>query len=181
MKLSIDRLTESPHEVPLAPEPGWWRGLRETLAELPEEPGSFRFELRAHRMGQDLHLAGRVTGELDLGCGRCLSRYRHPLREEFRLVLEPAGERVPTDPDGVECLARDGVWFGDELDSGWFQGHELDLGTFLREVIALALPVSPCVARSARACAPAAGWIATRSRASARRRVATRRSPSSRR
>ncbi len=94
-------------------------------------------------MGQDLLLEGRVVGEVELGCGRCLSRYRHALREDFRLVLEPAGERVPTDPDGVESLARDGVWLGDELDSGWYQGHELDLGACIREVITLALPVQP--------------------------------------
>lgn len=158
MKLSVDHLTESPSRIPLAPEPGWWEEMRAGLPELPEQPAeSFRFELRAHRMGQDLYLEGRVTGELELGCGRCLSRYRHALREEFRLVLEPAGERVPTDPDGVECLARDGVWFGDELDSGWFQGHELDLGTFLREVIALALPVQPLCREDCKGLCPRCG------------------------
>ena len=108
-------------------------------------------------MGQDLFVEGRVAGEIELGCVRCLSRYRHALREDFRLVLEPAGERVPTDPDGVEHLARDGVWFGDDLDSGWFQGHELDLGMFIREVIALALPVQPLCREDCQGLCPRCG------------------------
>lgn len=158
MKLSVDRLTETPKDIRLAPEVGWWRELHAALPELPEVPGdSFRFELRAHRMGQDLLLEGRVTGELELACGRCLSRYRHALREDFRLVLEPAGGRVPTDPEGVECLAREGIWLGEDLDSGWFQGHELDLGTCIREVIALALPVQPVCREDCRGLCPRCG------------------------
>jgi uncharacterized protein len=158
MKLSIDHLTDTPSQSELVAEPGWWQGMRAALPELPERlEDDFRFEVRAHRMGQDLFLEGRVTGEIELGCGRCLSRYRHALREDFRLVLEPAGERVPTDPDGVEQLARDGVWFADDLDSGWFQGHELDLSTFIREVIALALPVQPLCREDCKGLCPRCG------------------------
>ena len=158
MKLSVDPLMDTPSEIQLAAGSGWWQEMRAALPELPEQAEeTFRFELRAHRMGQDLFLEGRVTGEIELGCGRCLSRYRHALREGFRLVLEPAGERIPTEPDGVECLARDGVWFGDELDSGWFQGHELDLGAFLREVIALAFPVQPLCREDCKGLCPRCG------------------------
>ena len=120
MKLSVDHLTGTPSDIQLTAQSGWWQEMRAALPELSEQEENFRFEVRAHRMGQDVFVEGQVTGEIELGCGRCLSRYRHALREGFRLVLEPAGDRIPTDPDGVECLARDGVWFGDELDSGWF-------------------------------------------------------------
>lgn len=157
MKLPVDQLTDAPQEFRLRPEPGWWLALRASMPELPEDPERFRFELRAHRMGRDLFLEGRVEGELELACGRCLSRYRHALREEFRLVLEPAGERVPTDPEGAESLARDGVWLCDELDSGWFQGHELDLGPCIREVIALALPLQPLCREECRGLCPRCG------------------------
>ena len=158
MKLSVDHLTGTPSEIQLTAESGWWQEMRAALPEIPEQAEeNFRFEVRAHRMGQDLFVEGRVAGEIELGCVRCLSRYRHALREDFRLVLEPAGERVPTDPDGVEHLARDGVWFGDDLDSGWFQGHELDLGTFIREVIALALPVQPLCREDCQGLCPRCG------------------------
>ena len=59
------------------------------------------------------------------------------------MILEPAGARSPADPEAAEALRRDGVCLGDEIEAGWFRGDEIDLGSFFREVISLALPVKP--------------------------------------
>jgi uncharacterized protein len=94
-------------------------------------------------MGEDLHLTGDIEGAVELECGRCLVRYRHRLSEDFRLILEPAGSRVPADPEGAAALARDGLWLGDELEAGWFRGHEIHLESVFLELVLLALPVKP--------------------------------------
>jgi uncharacterized protein len=94
-------------------------------------------------MGEDLYIEGNVEGCLELECGRCLARYRHLLREPFRLVLEPAGGRTPADREDADALARDGVCLGDEIESGRFRGSEIELGAFFLEVVSLALPVQP--------------------------------------
>lgn len=158
MKLLVERLGDSPSTHAFEADLAWWRELLERAPELEESPREgFRFELRAHRMGADVYLEGAATGTLELGCGRCLARYRHALRESFRLVLEPAGSRVPSDPETARTLARSGMCLGDELEAGWFQGTEIDLGEFFHEVIALALPVQPVCREECRGLCPRCG------------------------
>jgi uncharacterized protein len=144
VKLSVHQLSETPTAQVFAVTPAWCRasaGVGTELAEAIVEALEFRVE--AHRMGADLLLQGEVRGQLELSCGRCLERYRAPLQERFRLVLEPAGHRVPADPEGAAALARDGLFLSDELETGWFRGDEIDLSSFIHEVIALLIPVQP--------------------------------------
>lgn len=158
MKLLVDRLSETPTPQVFHASPAWWRSLGHVSAEVAEaiaEPLEFRFD--AHLMGADLFLEGEASGSLELTCGRCLARYRAPIRERFRLVLEPAGHRVPADPEGAAALARDGLFLGDELESGWFQGSEIDLSAFIHEVIALLLPVQPLCREDCRGLCPRCG------------------------
>jgi uncharacterized protein len=144
MKLLVDRLTATPSEFCCHADSAWWRAVMPDQPGLPREilePFALRFE--AHRMGSDVYLEGTAEGAIELECSRCLARYRHALGEPFRLVLEPAGERSPADPEATEALAKDGVCLGDEIEAGWFRGDEIHLGAFFRELISLALPVQP--------------------------------------
>jgi uncharacterized protein len=144
MKILVDRLTVTPTEFSFAGHASWWGSVKPEQRELPQEllePIGFRIE--AHRMGEEVYLEGRAEGVVELQCSRCLARYRHVLREPFRLVLEPAGDRSPADPEAAEALANDGVCLGDEIEAGWFRGNEIHLRAFFREVISLALPVKP--------------------------------------
>ena len=164
MKLLVDRLDETPVRHDFSATPEWWQqwsaeaGPRAGGAEVTgavEEAIECRVD--AHRMGLDLFLQGELDGELALSCGRCLARYRAPIRERFRLVLEPAGHRVPADPEGAAGLARDGLFLSDELEAGWFQGSEIDLSAFVHEVIALLLPVQPVCRDDCRGLCPRCG------------------------
>jgi uncharacterized protein len=144
MKILLDRLTGTPAPFTFEAKPAWWRercdGDRELDHQLAE---SFRIEIIAHRMGSDLYLEGSLSGAVEAECSRCLARYRHALREGFRLVLEPAGDRVPADPDSAEALQKEGLCLGEDLEAGWYRGYELQLDSFFAELIALAMPVQP--------------------------------------
>jgi len=158
MKLLVDRITEETSEHAFEPDPTWWEEAGAFISELAAaDRGSFAVALRAHRMGGDLYLAGRLEGRVELGCSRCLARYVQPLHEEFRLVLEPAGERVLAEPEAAKALERDGLALADELEAGWFQGAELHLGAFFRELVALALPVQPLCREDCRGLCPRCG------------------------
>ena len=154
MKLLVDRIKDSPAEYRFEASEAWCADARSVVPELAEPPV---VELRAHRMGSDLYLEGVVTGSLELECSRCLARYRPPLREPFRLVLEPAGARVPSEPEAARQLARLGMCLGDELEMGWYQGAEIDLGGFVRELLALAPPVQPLCREQCRGLCPRCG------------------------
>lgn len=158
MKLLVDRLKDSPLSLHFDEDRSWRAELEETDPELAAalaEP--IAADVRAHRMGQDLYVEGRVTTGLELECGRCLARYRAPLSEPFRLVLTPAGSRVPAEPESARALARHGLCLGDELETGMYQGHEIEFGGFFRELLALALPVQPVCREACKGLCPSCG------------------------
>lgn len=158
MKLLVDRITDSPRRYDFEAEPAWWENAAVLVPELGgADREAFHVAVSAHKMGEALYVEGEVRGRLSLECSRCLCRYDSPLHEPFRLVLEPAGERVPTEPEAAAALARDGLCLGDDVETGWFRGRELDLGPFLREVVTLALPVQPLCREDCRGLCPRCG------------------------
>jgi len=144
MKLLVDRMTDSPEPYDFEADSAWWQEAGASfgmVAEALVEP--FRFGVRAHTMGEELFLEGEAAGVLEFECSRCLARYRESIREPFRLLLEPAGNRVPAEPEAARRLAEDGMCLGDDLDTGLYKGSEVVLDEFFREVVALALPAKP--------------------------------------
>jgi len=145
MKISVDGLTATPAVQRYAPGEDWWRpgfpaesGIDEL--EWVSEPV---FDLSLAKVGQNIELSGHFEGAIRTPCGRCLKRYRHALQSAFHLTLAPLSDQVPVDPEGGESLERDGICLGEELESGWYRGDELELDSFLSEVIALAWPAQP--------------------------------------
>jgi len=144
MKILVDRLEATPTSFQFEGDAAWWGGNLPAQGDLPRElTEPCRFAVTAYTLGEDVLLEGTGEGGFELECSRCLARYRHPLRETFRLVLEPAGARLPADPEGRETLTRTGVVMGDELESGWFRGSEIHLDSFFRELLTGALPLQP--------------------------------------
>jgi uncharacterized protein len=156
--MHVDRLDATPSRFDFEAGSGWWRAAMSEDRELPRELDEpFHVRLSAHRIGDDVFLDGAVEGSLPLECARCLARYRHMLREPFRLALEPAGARQPTDPEGVASLARYGMCLAEELETGWYRGDPIDLSGFFHEVVCLALPVKPLCREDCRGLCPRCG------------------------
>ena len=158
VKFSVDRLTDTPTSLRFEADAAWWRDSSAVRGEFADAlRGPLRFELSAYTMGREVYVEGAAQADLELGCSRCLARYRFALREPFRIVLEPAGERVPVEPEAAPTFARDGLCLGDELEAGWYRGSEIDLTSYLREVVALALPVQPLCTQECRGLCPRCG------------------------
>jgi len=158
MKLLVERLSTTPTALAFDADASWWEavGSGRDAAE-PQLHGEAHFTLSAQKLAEEIYIEGEARAEFECTCSRCLVRYRHALREPFRIVLEPAAERVPSDPEGADALARYGLWLGDELDAGWFRGTEIDLTGFLQEVMVLALPVQPLCRADCRGLCPQCG------------------------
>jgi uncharacterized protein len=146
MKLEVERLTSEPRPFAYEEGSGWWCARMPHQAGLPRavaEP--FVISGTAYRggSGEEIILEGSIEGALELECARCLARYRHRLREPFRLVLEPAGMRTPAEPQAAEALVQNGLCLADEIELGWYRGSEIELDSVCLELISLALPVKP--------------------------------------
>jgi uncharacterized protein len=143
MRLFVDRIEGTPTSERFEAAADWWSDRAEVDAagfEMVEAPV---FALNVHRMGRDLYLDGTLQALVEATCSRCLKRYRQPLRDAWRLVLEPADGVAMPDPESARALAQDGICLGEELEVGWYQGKELALDRFFDEVVALALPIVP--------------------------------------
>jgi uncharacterized protein len=147
-KLLVERIREKPESHRFVASAGWWRG-RSTAPERDtvEVEAPFVFDLTAVRVGEDLLLEGTLSGEVLFECSRCAKRYPHALRDEFRLLLEPADKRgqarEPEDQEGARGLAENGLCLGEDLEAGWYRGAVIRLDDYLGEVIALAMPLQP--------------------------------------
>lgn len=158
MKLLIDRVQETPAAWNFEAEPAWWAAAQAAVPELAGvAPADFSIDMQVYRSGSELFLSGTLHGALELECARCLARYRAALHEPFRLVLEPAGDRVPAEPESAAALERDGLCLLDELETGWFRGKEIDLGAWFVELVQLAVPVQPLCRDDCRGLCPRCG------------------------
>ncbi len=158
MLLQLDRLTGTPSAHDYEGSPAWWHEWVRGASEGPYEVlGPFHFQLAAHCMGEDVFIEGAMQGELEVECSRCVSRYRHALRESFTLALEPARSRIPADPESAAALSRYGVCLGDEIETGWFRGSEIELDAYFAELVALGMPVQPLCREACRGLCPTCG------------------------
>jgi uncharacterized protein len=173
MKIHVDQLKPKPERYSFVGSSSWWRSHvapgreasgsdrrgdeRNGAATDAEGDGPFQFEVEAYSLGEDIILTGSLAGEAWMECSRCLRRYRHGLAERFRMVLEPARNRQPADPEGARALARDGMCLDEDLEIGWYQGHEIVLGAFFSELISLALPMQPLCSEGCKGLCPRCG------------------------
>jgi len=145
VKLPVEHLKKSPDAFRFVIDRGWWSerfaDIEDSGARLAEEPA---IEIRARTAGESVHLEGEFRGMLDAECGRCTRRYRHALRDSFRLVLAPLGDgETPPDPEGLQDLERSGMCLGKDLETGWYRGPEIELDAFFVEIISLEIPMQP--------------------------------------
>ena len=158
MRLLVDRVSEDATEETYAADLAW-REANLALGDAPGDPGlgDLGVRLSARVLGADLYLEGSLEGGAEVTCSRCLARYGAPIRERFRLVLEPAGNRVPADPEAAEALSADGLCLSDELETGWYRGSEIHIDRYVAEIVVLALPVQPVCKEECRGLCPRCG------------------------
>ena len=159
MKLPVERLKDVAEAFHYTIDRGWWAkrfgDVEMSGARLDGEP---EFEVRARALGDTVYIEGEFEGFLEAECGRCTKRYRHPLRDSFRLVLEPLGsDQRPTDPEGMEALTRSGMCLGEDLETGWDRGAEIELDALFSEVVSLEIPLQPLCSEECAGLCPVCG------------------------
>jgi len=96
-------------------------------------PVALSFDIDRQETGR-YRVAGRLTGELELACSRCLEPFRLPVATEFDLRYVP---RVENAGDGEREVEED------DLSTAFYDGDEIDLSQLITEQFQLALPMKP--------------------------------------
>jgi uncharacterized protein len=110
---------------------------RSTLADTEASPESAHLaaDLTLSKAGVEVIARGRVDGELDMVCSRCVGPARVTIAAPFQILFLPRDADVPD--------ASDDEIADDEPDVIAYDEEKIDLEETLREELLLALPYAP--------------------------------------
>ncbi len=97
-------------------------------------PGVISLDLLVSKGGSDYRLSGRIEGELELDCSRCLEPFRLDAGIDVNLLYLPASENRG---DGEVRIEED------DLSTGFYRDEQIDLRHLVQEQFQLALPMKP--------------------------------------
>jgi uncharacterized protein len=110
-------------------------------------PVVLSFDIDRQETGR-YRLAGHVSGELELNCGRCLEPFRLPVTSDFDLRYVPRAENTGEGEEEVE---------EDDLSTAFYDNDEIDLRALILEQFQLALPMKPLCRIDCRGLCPNCG------------------------
>ena len=106
----------------------------------PDAGGQYRvagpvtLDLLVRKGGGDYRLSGRIEGELELECSRCLEPFRLDAGADVDLLYLPASENRG---DGEVRIEEE------DLTTAFFRDEQIDLKHLVQEQFQLALPMKP--------------------------------------
>ena len=107
-------------------------------------PAGLGADLEHYRAGLDVVFEGRLAGEAEGTCARCLEPYRFPFAQDLRVVLAPRASAGDGEGD-------------DDLGLGFFDGEEIDVTGLVVEHVMLGLPTVPLCSDNCRGLCPQCG------------------------
>jgi len=147
MKVALDQITASPTPLRYHEEAA---ALNARLHEGTHARDDFRFpqglaaDLEHYRAGLDVVFEGRIAGDAEGTCARCLEPYAFPLERDVHMVLVPRAAVGAEDRD-------------DDVDLGFFEGEEIDVTALVAEYALLTLPTIPLCHEDCRGLCPQCG------------------------
>ena len=106
---------------------------------LASTPSSIRFEMNVEKIGGGVLLSGHYYGVLYLRCSRCADEFAFKLDSDFRQVFVHL--------DDVK-LEEEMELTEEELETDYYTGQEINLEPYLKDLIALEVPMVPICSSS---------------------------------
>lgn len=123
--------------------------FEETFEPDPFKPLSpVKASLHVDKFGSEVFVKGMVRAALELECGRCLKPFSYEADLEVDVVYRPVSELEGEEKHEIK---------DDELDTGFYEGDELEIQDLLKEQIILSIPIKPLCSESCRGICPACG------------------------
>jgi DUF177 domain-containing protein len=134
LQISIKTIPETGKDVSLDLGQEWFERWREEDPGLEFSQAAIHGTVNLSKHAHDILVRGRLQGELDLTCGRCLEPFSAPVETEFDLLLVPAPTGAGSEEEELSAQ---------ELDVDFYTGDNVDLEAIIREQIILMLPLKP--------------------------------------
>lgn len=134
MKIELDKIGPEGYDHDSPIEPAW---LAEALG--PRAPfgpaGQGRLTVHLARVGDVVHVRGKVYVKLKADCGRCLEPLDFDLNAALEVALFPKGAEPAPGPDGELSEEDMGV--------ATYEGGVIDLSELVKDEIFLEMPMNP--------------------------------------
>jgi len=127
-------------------EPSRFDGIGGDLFRVTS-PVAMTFDIDRRESGR-YHVAGRLIGDLEVTCSRCLEPFTLPMAADFDLDYVPRSENVGEGEREVE---------EDDLTTAFYVDDQIDLGELIGEQLQLALPMKPLCSDECRGLCPLCG------------------------
>ncbi len=130
MKIRVSEIPESGLHLVTDRKPDWLSNIPELSSSEQEThlTSDIHLDLLVTKDNRDISVEGTITLTLQTPCSRCM--------EIVRLTLRP----------GVHLILTPGIKFGDDsdpesnIDYSTYEGEEVEIGDYLREVLAMDIP-----------------------------------------
>ncbi len=110
-------------------------------------PVILSFDVERQETGR-YRVVGRLSGELELSCSRCLEPFTLPIVTDFDLRYVPRVENAGEGEQEVE---------EDDLATTYYSNDEIDLSQLMMEQFQLALPMKPLCTEGCKGLCPQCG------------------------
>lgn len=117
--------------------------LADTSLRRDPSAGPGELHVHAQRNGREILVTGDLEAQLLVSCSRCLGDTPLPVRANLTALLVPGtllGKAADHATDAAELAAE---LEADELDRGYYEGHQVVLDELVREHLLLEVPMQP--------------------------------------
>ena len=144
MKVRVSDIDESGLHIVTHESPEWLVNVPEIIdnAGTAHLTSKFDIDLWLNKVLREVTVSGSVGFSIESPCSRCLKTVKADLRPEVNLVL------TPEDKAGEE---------ENDLNHETYLGDEVDIGDFIRELIAMSLPLKVVCSEDCRGLCPDCG------------------------
>lgn len=107
-----------------------------------------RLDLRVEKLGSEVVVKGTVSADVMLACGRCLNEFAAGVEAPIDVVYHPASDISGDEKRELRA---------DELETGFYEGDELDMDELVREQMLLNLPIKSLCGEACKGICPHCG------------------------
>jgi uncharacterized protein len=109
-------------------------GVLDFAAENIRQIGPLTWNATAERAGEEIRIAGNLSGVMETSCSRCLEPARCDIQKSFDLFFRERDQDLFDEDQDVALTEED-------TRTAFFTGTQLAIGDVLREQVLLALPM----------------------------------------
>lgn len=137
MLIKIKEIGDNGLSLDLPIKAAWLAAECPNLGAVPG-PKGFGVRGQLTESNGDVFLRGRLRGELDTTCVRCLEKAKVQIDVPLAVTFLPRPE-----PEDQRAGKKDEDADEDDVDVAHYDGDEIDLGPEIRDQVMLAYPISP--------------------------------------